>query len=526
VDEKPLRPQALSSPGIGSNADNFAVTRNALTGYAAWAVSLGIGFVVTPILLRRLGAEGFGAWTLALTVASYVGMVELGLGVATVRQLASSLALGDRTRASVIASSSRATYLVMACVGVVVLGVLVTLPGIFVETGSVPSERVRLAVFVLGAGYLLSMATSVYPAIAIGAGRADLGMAVGTVFQIATAAAQVVVVLVSGNLAALAFITAIGVIGGTLAVRAVARRSFPDIEVRLALSQRSVVRLLVASGWRNAAIAATAAVALQSDVLVVGAILGPVAVASYGIAVRATMMAKSVSTRATDVLVPTFAHATTREEQERTVTALHESVFLTRAILVPALVILIAFSKPLLQLWLGNVPVDTSVVLILLVLGAVVQAPGHSSFVLLTGMNRLDYMLAGTSIAAMGNLGLSILLTWRVGIVGPVLGSLAAWIAWDLLLLPRRVSALLRIPWVPLSAAGLREIAIPAVAASLTALVAVVGLGWSSPGTALVGSVVVGVVYVAALWFTLDRGRRTRYQRLLAGALTRRVGEG
>jgi hypothetical protein len=162
-------------------------------------------------------------------------------------------------------------------------------------------------------------------------------------------------------------------------------------------------------------------------------------------------------------------------------------------------------------------------VLVLLVLGAVVQAPGHSSFVLLTGMNRLDYMLAGTSIAAIGNLGLSILLTWQVGVVGPVLGSLAAWVAWDLLLLPRRVGTLLRIPWTPLSAGGVRELALPVIAGSLVALVAVAGFGWSSPGAALVGTAIVGVVYITALWLTLAPPRRTRYQRLLAGALTRRA---
>jgi O-antigen/teichoic acid export membrane protein len=523
VDEQRLSSQqALPSPELGANADNVAVIRNALMGYGGWAVNLAIGLVVTPILLRRLGAEGFGAWTLALTVASYVGMVELGLGVATVRELASSLAVGDKARASIVASSARSTYLAMACAGVAMLVVLVALPGVVIGTGDVSTAQVRLAVLVLGTGFLLSLAASVFPAIAIGAGRADLGTAVGIVFRIGTAVAQVVVVLLTDSLVALALVTALGLVGGTLAIRGVTRRFFRDIDVRFSLAQRSVVRLLISSGWRNAGIGIAAAVAIQSDVVVVAAILTPVAVAAYGLAARAALVATSFATRATDVLVPTFAHTTTREEQGRTVTAFRESIFLTRAILVPALIVLVGFGEPLLELWLGSVPPDTNLVLVLIVLGAVIRAPGHSSFVLLTGMNRLNYMLVGASVLAIGNLGLSILLTWRIGITGPVLGSIVGWVIWDLVLLPRRVGALLRIPWIPLSVAGYRELVLPAVAASLVALIAVKVFGWSSPGAALMGTAIVSLVYIASLWVALDRAQRTRYHRLLAGALTRR----
>jgi O-antigen/teichoic acid export membrane protein len=314
----------------------------------------------------------------------------------------------------------------------------------------------------------------------------------------------------------------VGVVGNTLVVRAVARRFFANIDVRLGLASRGVARLLLSSGWRNAAIGVALAVAIQSDVVVVGAILGPIAVAAYGIAIRASTTAVSLATRATDVLLPTFAHATTLEERERTATAFRESVFLMRAILLPALVILAAFGQPLLELWLGDVPTDADVVLVLLVLAAVVRAPGHVSGILLIGMNRLDYMLIGTSITAIGNLGLSILLTWRLGIIGPVLGSLAGFLVWDLVLLPRRVGGLLRIAWVPLAAAGLPELVLPTVAASLVAFSMALGLGWSSPGAALVGTAVVGIVYLVSLWFGLDLDRKARYRRLVVGAMSRR----
>jgi hypothetical protein len=63
---------------------------------------------------------------------------------------------------------------------------------------------------------------------------------------------------------------------------------------------------------------------------------------------------------------------------------------------------------------------------------------------------------------------------------------------------------------------------LPAVAASLVAFSMAVGLGWSSPGAALLGTAVVGMVYVVSLWLVLDLDRKARYRRLLVGAMSRR----
>jgi O-antigen/teichoic acid export membrane protein len=507
---------------VGANADSLAVTRNALTGYVAWAVNLGVGFVLTPVLLRSLGVEGFGAWTIAFTIASYVGMVELGLGVATVRHIASALADGDWIGASAVAASARATYLAMGCAGVFLLSVLVMLPGRVVETHGVDSSQVRIAVLLLGLGLVLSSVGSVYPAIAIGAGRADLGTTVGTAARLVMAAAQAVVVLLTGSLVALAAVTAFGVVGGTLAVREVTRRHFSEIDVRLENASRDMVRRLLSSGWRNTGIAIAASVAIQSDVLVVGVMVGTTAVAAYGIAVRASTMIHVLATRATDVLVPTFAHDAAVKDTRRIVTAFRESVFLTRAILVPALIVLVAFGDQLLRLWLGNVPSSANDVLVILLTGAIVAAPGHSAFALLTGMNRLTFALVWASITAVVNLSLSILLAWRFGVVGPALGSLVGFLILDMVVLPRYVGSLLGIPWLPLSFAGLRSLAVPALASSAVAWAATVSLGQTSPREGLVAAAVTGLVYLAVLWATLNSERRGRYGRLLAGATRRR----
>jgi O-antigen/teichoic acid export membrane protein len=506
---------------VSANADNSLVARNAFAGYLAWIANLGIGLVVTPILLHHLGVEGFGVWTLSVTISGYVGMVELGLGVATVRQIAAALAVGDRLGASVVAASARALYALLGLVGMVLLAGLVMIPRLIAFTGRAHSGQMRLAVLILGFGYLLSLATSIYPTLAVAAGRGDIGVAVGLTSRLLMTAAQIAVVLVSANIVALSLVTAAGGVCGTLAVRYVTRHVLRDIEVRLALASRRTARQLLASGWRNAAIVVAAAVALQSDVIIVGAVIGAAAVTTYGIAVRAASVAIDLATRPTDVLVPTFAHAGALDDHKRITNALSESILLARAVLVGALIAFVFFGDSLLKLWLGKVPGNANTVLVILALGAVLSAPGHSCFVLLSGIGRLNYLLAGASLAAVGNLGLSILLTWQLGVVGPALGTLVAVAIWDLLLLPRYVGQFLNVPWHSISAAGVRVLAVPALAASVTAWVLRHGLDWENPREGLAATLIIGLVYGGAMVLAFGHERRTRYLRVTRGAVGR-----
>jgi O-antigen/teichoic acid export membrane protein len=509
---------------VSANADNALVARNAVAGYLAWVVNLGIGLVVTPILLHHLGVDGFGVWTLSVAISGYVGLVELGLGVATVRQVAAAFAVGDSRGASIVAASARALYSVLAALGVPLLAGLVMIPGLVTATDHTHPAQMRLAVLVLGIGSLLSLAASIYPTLAVAAGRVDIGMSVGVAARVVTTGAQIAVVLVTSNIVALALATAAGGVLGTLAVRQATRRLLREVDTKFALARRETALQLLVSGWRNAAIVVAAAVALQSDAIVVGAILGTAAAATYGIAARAAAVAIDLANRPTDVLVPTFAHAGALDDRKRIRNALVESIFLSRAVLVIALISFVAFGQSLLKLWLGKVPGNASTVLAILVLGAIVAAPGHSCFIFLSGIGRLNYLLVGFSLAALANLALSILLTWQMGVVGPAVGTLAAWTVWELLLLPRHVGRLLNIPWHELSAAGLRALAVPTFAASLTALILRHALASERAYGGLAATVIVGLVYGGTMMATLGAERRTRYLQLTRGAVGRLSG--
>jgi O-antigen/teichoic acid export membrane protein len=60
------------------------------------AVGMVVNFALTAFLLRRLGAEGYGVWAIALSLGSYLGLVDLNTNASVVKYTAELSAQGKR----------------------------------------------------------------------------------------------------------------------------------------------------------------------------------------------------------------------------------------------------------------------------------------------------------------------------------------------------------------------------------------------------------------------------------------------
>ncbi len=74
------------------------------------------GLTATPFLIRGLGLEAFGIFSLALVVLGYLGLFDLGLGAATTKYVAESMATGDRQRLTSLVWTSMAVQLSLGAV--------------------------------------------------------------------------------------------------------------------------------------------------------------------------------------------------------------------------------------------------------------------------------------------------------------------------------------------------------------------------------------------------------------------------
>lgn len=82
------------------------VAANATAAFASQATILLLGLATTAVLVRTMGAARFGAWSLVMALTAYLGLLDLGLGVALVRRVAT--AAGDDSGSQIARASAAA----------------------------------------------------------------------------------------------------------------------------------------------------------------------------------------------------------------------------------------------------------------------------------------------------------------------------------------------------------------------------------------------------------------------------------
>lgn len=456
------------------NADPRRLRRNVVSSYAAFVVQLALGLLVTPVLLRSLGASGFGLFTLVTSLAAYIGIAELGIGTATVRFVAAAGAENDELEMRRVLGTSRGLYLAISAVGLLVLvALLALLPGLGAES---ELGTARLGLLAVGLAQTLILAMNVYPALLFGTGRSSVLTTVGVVGVIVGAVGQIVVASVTRNVLATLIAVSLTTAASALATRVVAKRAVPDVRVRLRDFRRPLVKVLVSAGGRNALIALAATAAFATDTMIVSSVVSLTAVASYGVAGRAANVVLNLSTRISDVLVPTYAHFGKTNEHQQMYKIYRDSVTAGLLVTLPVAVLVFTSGQQLLELWLGSAPAGASSILQISIATIVVGVPGGNAFRLLSGINRLGFVVVAASIAALANLSLSIWLAFQIGASGPALGTLITMLVYDGVVMPTYVCRILTTPTQRLRR-DLAWLLAPATAAGC------VGVGVSSLGS-------------------------------------------
>ena len=69
--------------------------RNIGSNWVLVLATIGVTYVLTPLLIGTLGEEGYGTWTLITSFTGYIGLLALGVPMACVRYLAQHVAERD-----------------------------------------------------------------------------------------------------------------------------------------------------------------------------------------------------------------------------------------------------------------------------------------------------------------------------------------------------------------------------------------------------------------------------------------------
>jgi O-antigen/teichoic acid export membrane protein len=381
-----------------------------------------LGFVATPILLHQLGQGTFGAWALLASMVGYTALLDFGVGLTVMRMVAERAHLQDRRELVAVASTGLVIYAALGLlVFLVVCGAAPFIAGAFTLHGISDGDFTLAFVMIVGA-VGLTFPAGLFTGINQGFGHYRQQNVIVICQALVSAALGVAIVLLGGGILELATAQVAVALGTFLAKAAYAARAFGIVPSPRAYDRRVARMVVGVSAWIFLLNVATKVI-WDADAIVIGALLGTIAVSHYAVALgpatairRLTDQFNSVSLTAASSLRAQGEHAGLRR-------LLMEATRIVTLFVCPFLVLFGLWGEQFLGLWVGPGLVSSASTLVVLVAGMLSSAVQATSTQVLLALHRHRQMAVAAAVEALSNLALSIFLGSRFGIIGVALGT-------------------------------------------------------------------------------------------------------
>jgi O-antigen/teichoic acid export membrane protein len=201
---------------------------------------------------------------------------------------------------------------------------------------------------------------------------------------------------------------------------------------------------LVRSGFLFFVLQISMTVAFTTDTLVVAQIVGPDAVAEYGVASRLFLIPLALVAIALSPLWPAYGDAIARGDVAWTRTTLDRSIKGGLFIAIPVAAVLVIFGEWIISVWANGAVTPPFALLLGLGIWTVESTIGNAVAMLLNGAHELRFQAVAAVVMAVANLALSIWLTTRIGVAGVVWGTVISYGAFVLIPMAVYVPGVLR----------------------------------------------------------------------------------
>lgn len=400
--------------------------RNVVSSYLVTGTGAVLALVMTPVLARGLGAEGYGIWVLVASFALYLELFELGFGKVAPKEVAGAAAVGDNAR---VRASIATAFWILAVLGAVALLVALLVAAVFPTLFDI-DPGLQTAAQILVLLILVDLAVSIpfdtFGGVLMGLQRFDLLNWTLVTVAVAQAIAWSLVIIFGGGLVWLGLVTVALSLAGQFARYVLARGIVPSISISPRRVDRGLLRPFTGLSVWFAVLDLAAIVLLRLDVLVVGLAVGVAAAGIYAVGQRLTLALDLLVVPVTKAFFPHSAHQSAGDDLVGLRRSLLFGTRMSLAIAAPIALALAVLAGPILDVWVGEGFDEAATVIVLLAAATTVTALTRTGLMMLqgTGRVRVPAMITGGEAAL--NLALSLVLVATMGLAGVALGTLIA----------------------------------------------------------------------------------------------------
>lgn len=406
------------------------VKRRLMAGFGANTFSrfstLLIQVVAVPIFLTHWGTQLYGAWLLLNAVPSYFGMSDVGFGSVAGNEMTMLAAAEKFDEAlTVFQSVWVLTTVVSSAVGAVLLAVIWFLPlNAWLHIGDLSPRDVRLIILLLGLSILFSMQENLFQAAFRCVGKYPLGTMAKSIVVLATFVGMIAGLFLGMRPLAVAVIYAGITAAGTVALWVLLKKQVPWVRFGVERAHWATIRRLFSPAISFMGFPVVNALNFQGILIVIGAVMGPVAVVVYSTARVISRSAAQAMNLINNSVWPELSAAFGMGDLQLARKLHRRSCQLSLLLCVSIIFAIFFLGDWIWKVWtVGKVPTDPILLYILLV-QMLVSAFWFTSAVVPMAINRHQRMAVAMLAACL----LSLALAWGLMRV-PSLGLRGAAIA-------------------------------------------------------------------------------------------------
>ena len=409
-------------------AKDTLIRRRVLVGsfsnYAGRIFSFVAWFLLTPFLVRRLGATGYGLWVLVGSLVAYGWLLNFGIQGTVTRYLAQHRARGEIEEARRMLATS---LWCNTALGVVAIALSAAVAPIIPSVFNVPPDQRALTswlVMLMGLGVGLTIPSETGPAALRGLHRYDLSNLVTGLGTLLNVAGVVLVLLLGGGLLG---VVAVG-IPATLATQALGiwlvNRVAPELRFGWRGADRQLVATIIGFSWPLLLSHTSSLLQRKTDEIVIAAFLPVSAVTPYALARRLSDLGRELTKQFLGVILPVASELDAERDTVRLGSLYVTGTRLALAVFLPIGCTVTVLARSILTVWVGAGYADNVQIVAMLTLAGFMMTSELVASAVLQGMARHRPASIASFCSALANLVLSVLLVRPLGLTGVALGTL------------------------------------------------------------------------------------------------------
>lgn len=328
----------------------------AFLSYVSIFLTFAVGIIYTPILIRMLGQSNYGLYSIVLSLASYLSLLDMGLGNAIIRYVARNKEIGDSKSESDLIGQFLKFFCIISLLTLIV-GLLIywKTPTLFQRSLTLEEiEVTKKMIIILTFNFALSFPLNVYSA-AVQAHERFIFLRVTSIIRIVSVPILTLIVLsFGGELVAMTIVTTIVNLSILFVVF-----MYSKIKLKIKTTFTPLSKDLKKDIYIYSFFIFISAIAdkfyWQTDQILLGIFTNSKVVAVYAIAIQLVLIFATLSTAISNLFLPRLSKIVLQDDNVRVLNNIFNDISKYQFIIVSLTFSgFVLFGQEFISIWAGE----------------------------------------------------------------------------------------------------------------------------------------------------------------------------